>query len=280
MAIYYGTKALGVIDERYVLKSKTADLVNNGMTLDYNGNGSVTIQTVEVVDEQDYMPTEEKRFGRLIELGNGIQTFTMDQDKCWQFSIDRKSQDDTNGAMDPKKAVARQTREVSIPNTDKFRIATAQAYAVATSQLTTHSGTAITTSNAYQYFLEASEYMINQSIEGENIVILMPPAIANMLKRDTSFKAACDMSYKDSKTGDIGRVDGMRVRQLPVTYFPANTAFLALSDSVLAAPSKTDMVRILTEDKDIDGVICQGRRRYACKIPTNRGKAIVLHMNA
>ncbi len=279
-AVYYSSKTLSTIDEQYALKSKTKGIINNGFTLDFTGNGTVQIQNVETVDEVDYVPTGFNRFGSLVELGNGLQEFTMSQDKAWTFSIDRKSADDTQNALDAKKAVARQVRVVSIPNTDKYILATVQAYAVTNSQETTGSGTALSTSNAYQRFLQLGEYLTDNEIENEDVVVYMPRTKLNLLRRDSEFKFNSDKAYEDAKVGTVVPIDGMRIVVVPTSYLPANTNFLALSVNVVAAPMKTNMTRTLTDVQGIDGTVAEGRRRYDAFIASNRGKAIVVDMNA
>lgn len=280
MAVYYGKKTLATIDEQYALQSKTRGIINNGFTLDFADNGTVTIQTVETVDEVDYVASGKDRFGALVELGNGTEDFVLRQDKAWTFSIDRKSSDSTVGALDVKKAVARQVRVVSIPNTDKYILATIQAYAVTNSQETSGTGSAITTSNAYQRFLQLGEYLNDVPVENENIVVYMTRASFNLLKRDAEFKVACDKAYQDAKAGIVYPIDGMRIVIVPTSYLPANTNFLALADNVVAAPMKTNMTRVLNDVQGIDGVVAEGRRRYDALIGSNRGKAIVVDMAA
>lgn len=280
MAVYYGKKTLATIDEQYALKSKTKGIINNGFTLDFADNGTVSIQNVETVDEVDYISSGKDRFGSLVELGNGTTDFVLRQDKGWTFSIDRKSGDSTVGALDIKKAVARQVRVVSIPNTDKYILATVQAYAVTNTQTTTNSGTALSTSNAYQYFLELGEYLTDQLVENENIIVFMTRKTLNLLRRDSEFKVASDKAYEDSKAGTVVPIDGMRIVVVPTSYLPANTGFLALADNVVAAPMKTNMTRVLNDVQGIDGSVAEGRRRYDALIAPNRGKAIVVHMNA
>lgn len=278
--VNYGKKTLGVIDEQYALQSKTKGIINNGFTLDFADNGTVTIQTVETVDEVDYIPNGTDRFGDLVELGNGAQDFVLRQDKAFTFSIDRKSSDSTVGAMDAKKAVARQVRIVSVPNTDKYIIATIQAYAITNSQETEDTGSALTTSNAYQRFLELGEYLNDNEVENENIVVYMTRKKFNLLRRDAEFKVACDKAYDDSKAGKVFPIDGMRIVIVPTSYLPANTGYLALADSVVAAPMKTNMTRVLDNQRGIDGVVVEGRRRYDALIAKNRGVAIVVDMEA
>lgn len=278
--VTYGKKTLGVIDERYKLKSKTKGIINNGFTLDFADNGTVTIQTVQTVDEVDYIPYGENRFGTMVELGNGVEDFVLRQDKGWTFSIDRKSSDSTVGALDVKKAVARQVDEVCIPNTDKYILTTVTGYAVSNSQETEDSGSALTTTNAYQRFLQLGEYLSDALVENENVIVYMTRKKLNLLRRNSEFKVACDKAYEDAKAGTVVPIDGMRIVVVPSSYLPANTGFLALADSVVAAPMKTNMTRVLDNQRGIDGVVAEGRRRYDALIAANRGKAIVVDMEA
>ena len=279
-ALYYSATTLGKVDEQYSLRSKVKGIINNGFTLNFTGVGTVSIQTVETVDEVDYVPLGTDRFGQMTELGNGTHEYTLPQDKAWTFSIDRKSREDTMGSMDVKKAVARQVRIVSIPNFDKYVLATVLAYAVTNSQVTENSGTALTTSNAYQYFLQLGEYLNDNDIENENIVVYMTRKKLNLLRRDPEFKVACDKAYDDSKKGTVVPIDGMSIIVVPASYLPANTGYLALADNVVAAPMKTNMTRILDDQRGIDGFVAEGRRRYGAFMGPNSGLAIVAHMEA
>src|SRR5438477_12208180 len=113
----YASATLGVIDERLHLATKTADVVNNGgARLDFNGRNSVTIYTVNTVSEVNYVRSGSNRFGTLSELGTGVQTFTLSQDKSFAFSVDRGNLEDSMMVQEANKAVKRQIREVATLN--------------------------------------------------------------------------------------------------------------------------------------------------------------------
>ncbi len=278
MSVTYGKKTLGVIDKQYALQSVTKGFVNQGFQLEFAENGTVTIQTLQTVGEVDYIPSGENRFGTMVELGNGTQDFVLRVDKAWTFSIDRKSSEDTVSALTMKNAVANQVRVVCIPNADKYIIATVAAYAVANSQTTSGTGSAITTSNSYQRFLQLGEYLTDALVENEDVIVLMKRTTLNLLKRNSEFKVACDKAYEDSKAGNVVPIDGMRIKVVPSSYLPANTNFLAIAVDVVAAPMKTNMTRVLDQVKGIDGSVAEGRRRMDALIATNRGKALVVDM--
>ena len=274
MAQNYASTTLDTIDERYFRKSLTADVVNKSIRLDFNGKNSVTIYNVDTVAETDYIRAGANRFGPLVELGTGTQTFTLSQDKSFTFTVDRGNYSDSMMVTEVAKAVRRQVREVSVPTTDIYTLATAYAFALAA----TRGATAATTNaNAYQQLIAQKAAMVDDLIEPDNIHVYMNSTNYNLLRRDPEFKVASEGAYRDVKTGNITEVDGMKIHVVPSTYMPATVNFLFIAEDVLVRPTKFDMVRTLDEVQGIDGWVAEGRRYYDVFIPANRGKAIRYH---
>lgn len=272
----YATDILDTIDERFYLESKTNAIVNNGIEMEFsNGNNAVTIYNVNVVTENDYVRSGVMRYGELIELGDGIQTFVLSQDKAFAISIDRGNRDDSKMVLAIDDAVERQVREVSVPTTDIYRLSVACAYAVANSQTAT---VALTATNTFQMVLAQRAALQEAKVTLEDVVVYVTPTTEAYLWRDPEFKTACDKTTADRATGVIGTIMGMTIVTVPTSYLPANTGFLMLSKKVLAAPTKFNSIR--TGDGfpfGIDGWVAFGRRYYDCFIATNKGVAIRLH---
>lgn len=274
MAQYYAAAHLKKLDERFSIGSVVQDVINNGMRLDFNGKNTVTIYNVDVVAENDYVRSGANRFGSLVELGTGTQTFVLSQDKAFTFTVDRGNLEDSMMAQEVASAVRRQVKEVSVPTTDIYILATAGAYAVANSQGTT---AATTNSNAYQQLIAQKAAMIDLLIEPDNIHVFMSPTQYNLLRRDAEFKVASEGAYKDVKSGKVEVIDDMKIHVVPTSYLPTNFGYLLIASDVLIAPKKFDMVRTLDDVQGIDGWVAEGRRYYDCFIPTNKGKAIRYH---
>lgn len=273
----YAASHLAVIDERFALDSKTADIINNGIKLDFSGRNTVTIYNVNTVTETDYIRSGANRFGALVELGTGTQTFVLSQDKGFTFTVDRGNLEDSMMVQEANKAVKRQVREVSIPNTDIYRLLTLQAYAVAQSQSAT---AALTTSNAYTKFLAQNDAMTDAKVDEDGRHCFMTPATYSLLKQDSTFAKACDTNYADLKKGVIGQVDGVTLHKVPTSYLPANTGYLLVHEGTLVSPTKFNSVRILTDVQGVDGAVAEGRRYYDAFIPTNKGIGVRVHMTA
>lgn len=276
----YSAKVLGKIDERFVKEAVTGDVVNKGgIRLEFNGNNSVTIYNVDVVQETDYVRSGSNRFGTLVELGNGVQTFVLSQDKSFTFSVDRGNLEDAEMVNEANKAVKRQIREVSIPNTDIYRLAVAASYAIANGQKNT-TGTPLSNTNSYASFLAQNDAMTDAKVPETGRVAFISPTRYSLMKRDPEFSKACDNSYNDLKKGIIGTVDGVTFKKVPSSYLPANVGFLLLHDATLIAPVKFNSTRVLTEQRGIDGAVAEGRRYHDCFIPKNKGVGIRVHMEA
>ena len=273
----YASAYLDIIDERYFLNAKTDVIINKGVRLDFNGRQSVTIYNVNVVSEVDYVRSGTNRFGALVELGDGTETFTLSQDKAFTFTVDRGNLEDSMMVQEASKSVKRQIREVSVPNTDIYRLTTLQAYCVANSQSTTG---AVTSSNAYSTLLALNDAMTDAKVPEDGRYCFLTSFSYSKLKLDPSFMKQADLAYQDLKKGIIGQVDGITLVKVPTSYLPTNTDYLLVHEQVLVAPTKFQSIRILTDVQGIDGAVAEGRRYYDAFIPTNKGVAIRCQQNA
>jgi len=273
MAQNYASEDLAVIDERFYTESKTSMIVNNGLTMTFEGVNTVTIYNVGVVSEVDYIRNGENRFGPLVELGTGVQSFVLSQDKAFTFTVDRGNLEDSKMVQEADKAVKRQVREVSIPTTDIYRLSVLAAYAIANSQNT---DSALSASNMFQGILAERATLIDAEVPVENLAVYITATAETYLWRDAEFRYACDKAYADNKTGVIGRILGMDIVVCPASYYVSNFGFMILAKNVLVAPTKFNMVRILDEVQGIDGKVAEGRRYYDAFIPANKGEAIRL----
>lgn len=268
----YATEVLDLIDERFYLESKTNAIVNNGMEMSFEGVNIVTIYNIDVVAETDYVRSGTMRYGQLNELGDGVQSFILSQDKAFSISIDRGNREDSKMVLAIDEAVDRQVREVSVPVVDIYRLGILAAYAVANSQSTT---VAITAANAFTQILAARTALQEAKVNLDDIVVYVTPPVEAFLWLDPLFKTACDRTNADRATGVIGTVMGMTIVTCPTSYYIANFGFMLVSKKVLVAPTK--FTEIKTGDGfpfGISGMVAFGRRYYDAFIPTNKGVAI------
>ena len=279
MAQNYAAAHLKVLDERFSLDSKTDLIINKGIRLDFNGKNSVTIYNVNTVAENDYVRSGTNRFGALVELGTGTQTFTLSQDKSFTFTVDRGNLEDSQMAQEVSKAIARQVREVSVPATDVYRLGVLSSYAITNSQGVVASS-AVAYNTIYQLILAQQAAMSELSVPEDGRVLFITPTNLNLLKRDPEFKRDCDTSYADTKKGIVGMVDGLTIVVAPSTYFVTKLEFMIVHKELLVSPTKFNSVRTLDDVQGIDGWVAEGRRYYDAFIPTQKATALRVYTKA
>lgn len=273
MAQNYASAHLDKLDERFSLESKTDIIINKGIRLDFNGKNSVTIYNVDTVAEGDYIRSGTNRFGALVELGTGTQTFTLSQDKSFTFTIDRGNLEDSMMAQEVAKAVKRQVREVSVPATDIYRLSVLTAYAIANTQGVV-AGTALAANTAYQLILAQNAALSDALVPEDGRVLFLTPSTHNLLKRDPEFVRDCDKTYADLKKGIVGMVDGLTIVVCPTSYYVTNFQFMIVHEALLVSPTKFNSVRTLDDVQGIDGWVAEGRRYYDAFIPGEKATAV------
>lgn len=279
MAQNYAAAHLKVLDERYHLKSKTDLIVNKGIRLDFNGKNSVTIYNVDTVAEGDYTRSGTNRFGALVELGTGTQTFTLSQDKSFTFTIDRGNYEDSMMAQEVAKAIKRQVDEVSTPATDVYRLSVLTSYAISNSKGVI-AGTAVAYNTIYQLILAQQAAMSELSVPEEGRVLFITPTNYNLLKRDPEFVRDCDTAYTDLKKGIVGKVDGLTIVTCPSSYFVTKFEFMIVKDDLLVSPMKFNSVRTLDDVQGIDGWVAEGRRYYDAFLPLQKIAGLRIYTKA
>lgn len=272
----YASSTLAKIDERMYSRAKTAPIVNKGITLNFHGLASVTIYQVDVVPENNYVRSGVYRFGTIVEIGTGIQEFTLSQDKSFAISVDQGNRDDSQMVTDINKAVKRQVREVSTPATDIYTLAVACAYAVANSQKP--GDATLSKSTVFDAILTERAALIDADFPLDNIYVYVNPTIERFLWLDPEFKGQCDVSARDKKTGVMGTIMGMTLVVVKTSYFPSKINFLMIADNVLIRPMKFNYIETGKGFPfGIHGMVAQGRRYYDVFIPANKGAGIRVH---
>lgn len=267
MAQNYSAAHLKVVDERVYLESLTKGRLDNDIRLDFNGKNSVTIYNVNTVAEVDYQRGElnASRFGALTEVGTGVQTLTLSQDKAFNAAIDRGNYEDSQMVTEAASFVKRQVREVITKNLDVYNLSVLTAYAIANSQGSIGS-TAVAYNTIYSLILVQQAALDELLYSPEGRTLWITPTNYNLLKRDPEFIKACDTSVADLKKGILGEVDGLTIVKVPASFLVAKFEFMITCKNVAVAVNKFNMIRTLDNDSNIDGWLVQGRRYFDCFI--------------
>lgn len=274
MTVNYAEKFSQKVDERFAREALTTNIINQDF--DFIDAETVKVYTVATSEMNDYKTTGQNRYGSADELGNSVQTLTLSQDRSFTFTIDKKSEQGTNGVMEAGKSLARQISEVVIPEVDKYRLSKIVAGADAT-----HVGTgAVTKANAYELVLEGQSKLADALVPVAGRILHVSPKFYKLIKLDDTFVKNSDLGQEITIKGQVGMIDGMPVVLTPTTYMPTGVEFVIAHSAATTSPVKLEDYKIHDNPPGINGKLVEGRLRYDAFVLDAKKKAIYVHKTA
>lgn len=274
MAVNYAAKFDNKVDERFIKEALSTRIINNDF--DFTGVDTVKVYSVPTSRMNDYTTSGVNRYGTAEELGNTVQTMVLKKDRSFTFTIDKRSEQDTNGVMEAGKALARQLSEVVIPEVDTYRFATIVAGAD-----TNHIKTAaLTNSNAYEAILDGQIALTDAFVPTEGRVLHVSPKFYKLIKLDPAFVKNSDLAQEITINGQVGMIDGLPTVLTPTTRLPQNVEFVIAHPVATTSPVKLEDYKIHDNPPGINGKLVEGRIRYDAFVLDNKKKAIYVHKSA
>ena len=276
MAVNLASKYSKKVDERFSLLSVTENI---GLNKDYDWNGvkTVTVYNIDTVAMGDYTRTGTSRYGTPTELGDTKTDYTLSKDRAFTFTIDRGNYTEQLMVKEAGKALARQIKEVVVPEIDIYRL---NAWAIAAEANNHFETQEITNSNAYSCFLNAQEALDEAKVPQTGRICYVTPKFYNLLKQDDSFIKAGDLSQKMPINGQVGEVDGVKIIKIPSSYFPSNMALLLIWPRCSVSPKKLEDYKTHNNPPGINGWLIEGRIIYDCFVLEAKKDAIFVHKTA
>ncbi len=123
MAVDLTQVFLPYTDEIFKAESKKALLTNDNFV--WTGAHTVCLYSVNTSQMNDYKRNPEKgftgsRYGEIAGLETTLQELTLTKDRSFTFAIDKLDEDETMQQLEAASALARQQREVVIPEIDTY----------------------------------------------------------------------------------------------------------------------------------------------------------------
>jgi N4-gp56 family major capsid protein len=272
MAVNYAAKYEKNVDERFKLKSLTEAAVNR--EFDWNGVDTIKVYSIPTVAMNNYVKTGTSRYGAAAELDNTVQTMLLTRDRSFTFTIDKASEQDTQGVMAAGKALARQVDEVIVPEIDVYRLATMSAAAVANGHTVT---AAVDKATAYEAVLNGTEKLDDKKVPQGGRLLYVTSGFYKLIKLAPDFIKSTEIAQKMLITGQVGELDGMKVIKVPSTYMPANAPFLICHPVATVGAQKLEDYKIHDNPPGINGKLVEGRKRYDAFVLENKKNALYVH---
>lgn len=271
MAIELTTKFAPYVDEQFSTESKKSLLTNQDF--DWTGAHTVKVYKVSTSEMNDYdrngASNPVSRFGTVKDLDAATEEFTLKKDRSFTFAIDKLDTDETQGQVQAATALARQQREVVIPEVDSY------VYNV----MCTNAGTApeaveLAVDNICTAILEANEALDTAEVPETDRILVVTPQTYTLMKKCPDITMETDIGNDMRVKGVIGMLDGCTVIKIPANRLPEGFGFMVAHPCATVAPTKLEDYRIHQDPPGISGSLVEGRICYDAFVLENKKKAI------
>lgn len=273
MAINLVTKFLPYVDEMFKKESKKALVTNQDF--DWTGAHTVKVYKISTGSMNDYdragtgSGTTGSRYGSVESLDATTEEFTLKKDRSFTFAIDKLDADETAQQLAGASALARQQREVVIPEVDAY------VYGVmAAGAGTKPAAVTLTADNIYDEITKATNTLDNAEVPDESRVIIVSPDVYRLMKKSKDIVMETDVDSNLRKQGVVSNLDGAAVIKVPAARLPENCGFILCHPCATVAPAKLEDYKIHQDPPGISGSLVEGRICYDAFVLENKKMAI------
>ena len=270
MSITLTEKFADRIDERY----HPISITNAGTNQNYDWDGAQTIKVTSVgtVAMKDY--DRETGYGAVASadgLSNAIQVLTLTKDRYFRAKLDKMDEEESK--IKGGEVLARQLREVTIPEIEAYRLQ------VMCKAIVTNTQAIEQTKTVYEHFLEANEKLDEANVPQVTRVAFANPAFINALKLDPNFIKSSDLSQEMLLKGQVGQVDGIPIIKTNTAWLKDDSTnnfdCIIVDKNATVAPIKLAEYTANPNHPDFSGTVFQGRFYYDAFVLDMKKKGLV-----
>ena len=272
MSISLADKFAPYTDEQFVAESKRALVTNQDF--DWTGAHTIRVYKIQTSAMQDYGRTGPagdnfSRYGSIADLNASTEEMTLTKDRSFIFNVDKLDTDETQQQVAAASALARQNREVTIPEVDTYTYGVMAAGAG-------HKPDAkeLTAADIYKDILKASAALDDAEVPESGRVLVVTPAVYLLMKQNNDIVLNCDIGAELRQQGVIANIDGMNVQKIPANRLPAKFGFMVAHPSATVAPVKLEDYNVHNDTIYSSGAVVTGRICYDAFVLDNKTKAI------
>lgn len=272
MAIDLVTRYLPYVDELFSTESKKSMLTNQDFS--WVGAHTVKVYKITTAKMNDYGRSgpgvgEWSRYGAVQGLDATTEELTLKKDRSFTFAIDKLDKDETSDQLAAASALARQIRQVVIPEVDTY------TYDVmAKGAGTKPEALALTSENIYTEILKASNTLDNAEVPETERCIVVTPDVYQLMKQSKEITMETDIGNDMRLKGVVSNLDGASVVKVPANRLPKKFGFMMLHPCATVAPTKLEDYKTHQDPPGISGDLVEGRICYDAFVLENKAKAI------
>lgn len=272
MAITLITKYLPYVDEMFTTESKKSLLTNQDF--EWTGAHTIRVYKITTAGMNDYKRNPVpgftgSRYGEINDLDASTEEFTLKKDRSFTFAIDKLDTDETGDALEAASALARQVREVVIPEVDGYVYGMMCQEAGYKPKAIT-----LTPENIYDEIIKANTALDNAEVPETGRQIVVTPDVHYLMKKCKDIVMETNIGNDLRLKGVIGNLDGANVFKVPAVRLPSGFGFMVVHPCATAAPTKLEDYKIHKDPPGISGSLIEGRICYDAFVLENKAKAI------
>lgn len=270
MAIQLVTQFLPEVDEQFATESKKSLITNQDYS--WTGAHSVKVYKISTASMNDYLrggSSTGSRYGTVESLDATTEEMILRKDRSFTFEIDKLDEDETLKQLEAASALARQNREVVIPEVDAYVYATMCEKAG-----TKPEPKALTPETIYDDIIEASKALDNAEVPETQRSILVTPDTYVLMKKSPDIMMETDIAENMRLRGVIALLDGCTVIKVPANRVPENFGFMMAHPVATVAPTKLEDYTIHDNPPGISGSLVEGRICYDAFVLENKASAL------
>lgn len=260
------------VDELFT-KEACYNLVTNQF-FSWSGAHSVKVYKISTSAMTDYARDGEtgsswSRYGAVASLDATTEEFTLTQDRSFTFAIDKMDTDETARQLAAASALARQIREVVIPEMDTYIFGKICADAGETP-----TAKAVTKDNIFDMIIDANNALDDKDVPTMGRVLIVTPTVYAAMKRSKDIVMNTDIGADMRLKGVISNIDGVDVVRVPGKRLPEKFGFLLVHPSATVAPVKLADYKVHQDPPGLSGSLVEGRLYYDAFVLENKIGAI------
>lgn len=272
MPIELVTKYLPFVDEMFSTESKVHLLTNKDFS--WEGANAVKIYTIGTASMTDYgragpSSGNWSRYGTVQNLEAGTEVFIVKKDRSFTFVIDKLDEDETATQLSAASALARQLRQVVIPEVDGWIY-----QQMCENAGNTPNALALTPANIYGEIIKGTNALDNAEVPDTGRVLLITPDTYLLMKQSPDIIMETDIAQNMRLRGVIANLDGMAIIRVPASRFPEGFGFMLTHPVATVAPTKLADYKVHADPPGVSGSLIEGRIAYDAFVLENKAKAI------
>lgn len=196
------------------------------------------------------------------------------KDRSFTFVIDKLDTDETGRTLEAASALARQLREVVVPEVDAYVYGK-----MCTGAGTKPAAVTLTADNIYSEIVKGTTILDDAEVNESGRVLLVVPEVYQLMKRSSEVVLNTNVGEDMRLKGVISNLDGMNVIKVPSGRVPENFGFMIAHPVATVAPTKLADYKTHQDPPGISGALIEGRIVYDAFILDNKKMAIYYQEN-